>query len=139
MLSRPVRRWLGLSVALIASAGFTSPARADDSSVSTQFATIPVPEGKFSTKEVHDIVAAAATKRGYELKVDSAEKVVAYLNKHGHEASITLIISDKTVEIWWEGYKIDGHGNRVKPEPPTNWAKNIQGDIVSGLKNAASK
>jgi hypothetical protein len=139
MLSRPVRCWLGLAAALIVSAGFTPVVRADDSTVSTLFATVVVPEGKFSTKEVHDVVLEAATKRGYEIKVDSAEKVVAHLNKRSHEALITLVISDKTVEIWWEGYKTDGQGNRVKPEKPTGWPKNLQGDIASGLKEAASK
>ncbi|HVU17920.1 MAG TPA: hypothetical protein VHD32_13420 [Candidatus Didemnitutus sp.] len=139
MLFRPALRRTCLSAVLIVSAAFTCLARADDSSVSTQYQTVTVPDGKFSTKEVHDIVVAAATERGYEIKVDSAEKVVAYLNKHGHEASITLVISDKAVEFWWEGYKTDGKGNRLKPEKPTNWASNLVGDVTKGLKKADGK
>src|SRR5262249_25874683 len=133
MLFRPVTRVIGLAAALFVSAAFTNSARADDSSVSTQYQTVTVPEGKLSTKEVHDVVVTAATSRGYEIKVDSAEKVVAHLNKHGHEASITLVISDKVVEFWWEGYKTDGQGNRTKPEKPTNWASNLVSDVTKGL------
>ena len=112
--------------------------RADEPPPGVLAFTIEVPAGKLSTKEVHDVVVTVSTDRGWDLKQDTSEKVLVYINKRKHEATVTYLISDKQVQAFCEGYATDGNGTRKGPEQPTGWLKNLNGDITKGLGKAAA-
>ena len=63
--------------------------------------------------------------------------MVIYLNNHGHEATVTYLITDKSVQAYCEGYKVDGNGNRKGTEQPSSWLKNLKNDITKLLNQAA--
>jgi len=138
MIPRTFRSCLGLAAAVATLSLSAASLRADEPPPGVLAFTIEVPAGKLSTKEVHDIVVPASTGHGWILKVDSAEKVVIYINKRKQEATVTYLISDKQVEAYCEGYATDGNGTRKGPEQPTSWLKNLKGDITKGLGKAAS-
>lgn len=128
---------LGLAFALVAFLASTALLWADEPPPGVLAFTIDVPAGQLSTKEVHDVVAAASTDRGWSVKEDTAEKVVVYINKHKHEATVTYLISDKQVQAYCEGFATDGNGARKGPEQPAGWLKNLNGDITKGLGKAS--
>jgi hypothetical protein len=138
MSSCTLRTRLGLASIVAAFVLATVGLRADELPAGVLAFSIEVPEGKLSTKEVHDVVVAASTDRGWEVKVDAAEKVVIYINKRKREATVTYLISDKQVQAFCDGYVTDGNGNRKGPEQPSGWLKNLNGDITKGLGKASA-
>jgi len=112
--------------------------RADEPPPGVLSFSVDVPAGKLSTKEVHDVVVFAATARGWALKEDNAERVVVFLTKHKHEATVTFLISDKQVQTYCDGYSTDGNGKHKAPEQPKNWLKNLQEDITKGVTTKAA-
>jgi hypothetical protein len=135
MSSSTFRR--GLAAAVVGMFLLAAGLRADAPPPGVLVFTIKVPEGKLSTKEVHDVVVTASTDRGWDLKDDSSERVTIYINKRKHEATVVYLISDKEVQAFCDGYATDGNGNRKGAEQPVGWIKNLNGDITKGLSKAA--
>jgi hypothetical protein len=100
--------------------------------------TIPVPEGKVSLKQVHAAVLQGALGREWNVKQDTETKVIIYLLHRRNEATVTFLISAASVEAYCVGYVVDKSGNRVKPEQPEGWLKNLRQDIAKGINEAAS-
>jgi hypothetical protein len=127
-------------ISLIAVAAFcfsVGSVRAADPQPAGQLAyTIPVPTGKLSLKQVHDVVLAAAVGRAWGVKEDTNDKIVIYLNHRKNEATVTFLITDKDITAYCEGYATDGKGHRKGPEQPKGWLKYLQEDITKGLNKA---
>jgi hypothetical protein len=138
MTSRTFRHRFAPILAAVAMVLAAAGLRADEAPPGVLAFTLEVPAGKLSTKEVHDVVVTASTDRGWSLKDDSTERVVVYINKHKHEATVVYLISDKQVQAYCEGYITDGNGKRTGVEQPTSWLKNLNGDITKGMGRAAS-
>jgi hypothetical protein len=99
--------------------------------------TIPVPEGRVSLKQVHAAVLRGAIGREWGVKEDTETKVIIYLLHRRNEATVTFLISDKSVEAYCVGYAVDKSGNRKKPEQPEGWLKYLREDITKGINEAA--
>jgi hypothetical protein len=99
--------------------------------------TVNVPEGKVSLKEVHTAVVTAAMGRKWTIKEDNDTKVVIYLLHRGRDATVTFLISEKSIEAYCVGYVVDKTGNRKKPDKPDGWLNNLKQDITK-LINAAA-
>lgn len=110
---------------------------ADQQPVGQLAYTIPVPAGKLSLQQVHDIVMAAAVGRAWGVKEDAKDRIVIYLNHRKNEATVTFLISEKDVTAYCEGYATDGKGTRKGPEQPKGWLKYLNEDITKGLNKAA--
>ncbi len=110
---------------------------ADETPTGVLAFTVTVPEGKLSTKEVHDVVISASIAREWSVKEDGTERVVIYINHRKNEATVTYLISDKSVQAYCEGYATDGKGTRKGPEQPSGWLSNLKKDITAGLNKAA--
>lgn len=123
-------------LAVVALALAPTVARADKPAGALAF-TVTVPAGKLSVQEVHDAVLAASINRQWEVKEDSTERIVIYLNHRKNEATVTYLVSDKSVEAYCEGYATNGKGVRKKPEQPSGWLKNLKEDIGKQLNLAA--
>lgn len=100
--------------------------------------TIPVPEGRVSLKQVHAAVLQGAIGREWSVKQDTETKVIIYLLHRKSEATVTFLISEKSVEAYCVGYAVDRSGNRVKPEQPEGWLENLRQDITKGINEAAN-
>ncbi len=98
--------------------------------------TITVPEGKLSLKQVHDAVIKAALAREWSVKEDNETKVVIYLLHRKNEATVTFLITEKSVEAYCVGYVVDKNGNRKKPEQPTGWLGYLKKDINKAITEA---
>lgn len=99
--------------------------------------TIPVPEGKVSLKQVHPAVLQGAIGREWGVKQDTETKVIVYLLHRKNEATVTFLISEKSVEPYCVGYAVDKSGNRTKSEQPEGWLKNLRQDITKRINEAA--
>lgn len=137
MTTSPARGFFSLLTVLLLALTAATGLRADDSDMGQKAFTLEVPDGKLSTKEVHDVVVAASTGRGWSVKSDATERVVIYINKHGHESTVTYLISDKEIEAYCVGYKVDGNGTRKAPEVYKSWLNNLSKDLTQALAKAA--
>lgn len=99
--------------------------------------TVLIPQGRVSLKLVHDAVLRAAVKRGWLIKENQDMRVVIHLLRHRYEATVTFLISDKSVKAFCVGYKVDRHGQRLKPEQPKSWLGFLQRDISKDINTAA--
>ena len=99
--------------------------------------TIPVPEGKISLKQVHAAVLQGAIAREWSVKEDTETKVVIYLLHRKNEATVTFLISEKSVEAYCVGYAVDKSGNRKKPEQPEGWLNYLRREITKRINEAA--
>ena len=123
-------------LAVFAVMAFTAVnAPADDAAteMGPQAFTISVPEGKLSLKQIHDAALRAALSRGWSVKEDNETKAVVYLLHRGTEATVTLLITEKSVEAYCAGYEVDKAGNRKKPEQPTRWLSYLKRDINKAI------
>ncbi len=100
--------------------------------------TIPVPEGRVSLKQVHAAVLQGALGRQWGVKQDTEAKVIIYLLHRKNEATVTFLISEKSVEAYCVGYAVDESGNREKPQQPERWLKNLRQDITKRINEAAN-
>jgi len=99
--------------------------------------TISVPEGKLSLKQIHDAVIRAAIGREWTVKEDNETKVIVYLLHRKNEATVTFLITEKSVEAYCAGYEVDKSGNRKKPEQPTGWLNYLKKDITKAITEAS--
>lgn len=99
--------------------------------------TIPVPAGRVSLKQVHDAVLKAAIGRGWTVQKDQDMKIVIHLLHRRYDATVTFQITDKNIQAFCIGYKVNREGQRVKPEQPRSWLRYLQRDITKALNTAA--
>ena len=98
--------------------------------------SVMVPAG-FSRAQVQTIVEKALLGRQWEVKSKADDKVVGYIKHRGNEATLTLVISDKQVDLFCVGWQINKKtGVHEKPEQPTGWLKYIRGDMAKLLAKA---
>lgn len=80
--------------------------------------------------------AALATliAHSWQIHEQRDDRVIGYLNHRGHEALVTLICRDTTVEIYCVGYRVNKRsGERLAPEMPNGWIRNIQTTLNRNL------
>lgn len=123
-----------LTTALVLSL-FTATGRAaaaeDDVGQSAGYVVVPT---GITTTEVQDAIVMALGGRGWGIKSNNDDRVVAYLKHRGNEAQLTLVYSTSKIDIFCLGWEINKHtGARGKPEIPRGWIKNIQSDITKIL------
>lgn len=99
--------------------------------------TIPIPEGRVSLKQVHAAVLQGAIGREWGVKQDTETRVIIYLLHRKNEATVTFLISEKSVEADCVGYAVDKSGNRKNPEQPEGWLRNLRQDITKGINEEA--
>ncbi len=100
---------------------------------------VPVAEGKLTLKEIHDIVLNASIARGWEVKEDTDAKIVIHHNRHKHDATVTYLITDRAIDAYCEGYKVDKHGVRKGPDNPQGWLEYLSRDIRKELDAAYTR
>lgn len=120
--------WLG---------AFALASRAADEGLGVPVGTITVPEG-FKASEVKAVLVTSLVAREWSVKEQTGDRVVGYLNHRGNEATITLVYDAKQIVMHCVGWKTDRNGQRVKPEMPDGWIKNLQKDIPKRLVRAGA-
>jgi hypothetical protein len=98
--------------------------------------TVAVPENRLSLKQIHAAVVNSAMRREWLVKDNSETRPVIYLLHRGNEATVTFLITEKSVEAYCVGFAVDKAGNRKKPEQPTGWLKYLNRDITKAIETA---
>ncbi len=143
MMSQKIRAMLvAISVGLLLP---ISQAHADETPAGELAFSIDVPQSQsqLTIQEIHNVVVMASMGRTWTVKEDRADRVVVYLNHRGSEATVTYLISDKSIQAYCEGYRTySTMAGGVKTESrvsvqPKGWLSNLQKDITAGLQRAA--
>jgi hypothetical protein len=115
-------------------ASFTVLAIAADTNGLGQAAgVVPVPAG-LTASQVQNAIIMALNHRGWTVNSRADDRVVGYLKHRSNEATLTLIYTTGTIELYCEGWQIDKRtGVREKPEQPRGWLKYIKEDLVRDL------
>lgn len=100
--------------------------------------TVTAPAGK-TAQQVHDVVVAAATARGWTIQDNTTDKVVVFHRRHSHEATVTLVISSNGVTAYCEGYAVTSKGVRKHPEQPKDWLNYLRQDITKMLSGRPAR
>lgn len=125
--------------ALAAALSLGSVTRAAQDDRGTFFASVPVPSA-VSKSELPDILVAVLQGREWGVKSKADGAVVGYLKHRSNEATVTLAYDGTKVDIYCVGYQIDKKtGERVKPEQPKGWLKNIQSDLTKRFNRGATQ
>ncbi|MDE3084670.1 MAG: hypothetical protein KGJ37_05560 [Verrucomicrobiota bacterium] len=124
-----------LTLAALVVLGLVNPLRGATAAGDWIF-TVSVPEG-LRTDDVHHVVLAAATARGYIIKEDKSDHVLLTLTRHRYEANFTVNFDDKMVKLYSDSYKIDSTGVRTKKVVPESWVKYLQEDFTKKLNARA--
>lgn len=132
----PLRGLTRLVMFLGAFVAALNVARAEDTPAGTLAFSVPVPAGKLTLKEVHDIALKAAVARRWTAKQDSENRVGFYLSSHKQEATVTFVLTDTMVLAYCEGFITDGRGTRKGPGQPTKWLNYLKEDITRDVTNA---
>ena len=110
---------------------------AESSDLGQAAGSVAIPSG-LSRSQVQTAAEQALIGRQWEVKSKSDERVVGYLKHRSNEATLTLVLTDKQVEIFCVGWQVSkSTGVREKPEQPTGWIKYIKGDLTKILTRAA--
>lgn len=94
--------------------------------------TITPPTGNFTLEDLNTVVKNAAMKHGWEVKEDTPDRVVIYLNQRRNEATVTFLLTTDRIEAYCEGYE-SRNGVRGKPEQPRGWLRRLHSDIAQLL------
>ena len=110
---------------------------AESSDLGQAAGSVAIPSG-LSRAQVQTAAEQALIGRQWDVKSKSDERVVGYLKHRSNEATLTLVLTDKQVEIFCVGWQVNKTtGVREKPEQPTGWIKYIKGDLTKILTRAA--
>ena len=116
----------------------TVRAAAADDDIGQSAGYVVVPSGTSAT-EVQDAIVMALGGRGWGVKSNAGDRVVAYLKHRSNEAQLTLVYSTSKIDIFCLGWEINKNtGARGKPEIPKGWIKNLQSDITKTLSRTVT-
>ncbi len=119
-------------------AAATTSATASTDEKGALFGSVAVPAG-LSKSDVQDAIVGALLGREWGVKSKADGTVVAYLKHRSNEATVTITYDTAKVDIYCVGYQIDKKtGVREKPEQPTGWLKNIQGDLTKNFNRVVT-
>ena len=127
------------TVATFVLAFFFLPAvvAADDLGQSVGSVTVP---DTLKKEDVQEAIVASLTGRAWEVKEKTDERVVGYLKHRSNEATLTLVYTDKKVDLFCVGWSINSKtGERKKPELPNGWIGNIKSDLTKQLNRLTAK
>lgn len=111
----------------------TTNVRAADDERGPSVGIVVVPDG-LAAKDVKAAVVNAFTNRGWAIRDSSNDEVVGYIRKRSNEARVTVIFDSKQAEFFCAGYVINKTtGERVRPEIPDGWIRNLKADTTKGL------
>ena len=119
--------------AVVASVGWA----AESTDLGQAAGNVSVPSG-LSRAQVQTAAEQALIGRQWEVKSKADDRVVGYLKHRSNEATLSLVLTDKQVEIFCVGWQINKKtGVREKPEQPTGWIKYIKGDLTKIMARAS--
>jgi hypothetical protein len=130
-LSHLVARVLGVSILFLGLA--SAPCLlADDDNPGTQYGVVPVPSG-LTKDDLREVIVQVFTGRGWTVKEKSDRRVTGYLNHRGVESTTWMTFDAEQVEITYEGWRVNGKGDHLKPEEPKSWLNFLKKDLTKQL------
>lgn len=94
--------------------------------------TIFVPAG-LSLEDVRSVITLSLAQREWTVKERFDNRVVGVLVHRGRDARLTLNFDTEKVDLYCVGWRLNRSGERVRPEQPEGWIKNITKDITERL------
>jgi hypothetical protein len=123
---------LAAVAAPVRAGGLAPSAPMDESSLGLAVGSIPIPSG-ISAVAARDVIAYSLVARGWTVKEKDLAHVVGHLNHRGTDATITFRIEGEMINVFCDGWRVDKQGQRVKPDQPDSWIKNIKNDVTRRL------
>lgn len=135
-----VRGWLAVAAFILTLGGVASvQAQEELEGRGDLFSTVSVPAG-LGEAEIKQAIINTLNGREWGLRSYEGNTVVAYLKHRSNEAKVTLEFDNAGVRIYCVGWEINKKtGVRKKPEQPTGWLKNIQGDLTKHFNRALTQ
>jgi len=135
----PLRRLFWFAACLLSLSAFATSARAAEADLGKPAGSVTVPPG-LSKSEVQDAIVSVLQAREWGVKEKADDRVVGYLKHRSNEATVTLIYTESSVELYCVGYEINKKtGERKGPEQPEGWLKNLKGDLTKYFNRAATQ
>lgn len=83
----------------------------------------------FPVREVRGAVLASLEGREWEVGRTTETSVRASLIHRGFESNIQIEIESSRMVIYSDSWRIDRQGERLNPEHPDGWLRNIEHDV----------
>lgn len=130
-----VKGFIFLSVAMFFVVGCQMPqsSRIASAAAPNEPALIVEFPNPFPVSEVHRAVVDSLTDRRWQLGQITDTSVRASLVHRGFESNIHVEVKSSGIEIYSDSWRIDRQGERLNPEHPDGWLRNIERDVRRSL------
>lgn len=87
----------------------------------------------FPVSKVRDAVLKSVRERGWTVGQTTGTSVRASLVHRGFESNIHVEAAGSRITIYSDSWRVDRQGERLNPEHPDGWLRNIERDVRRSL------